>query len=120
MLLNISDGTAFETAGHHAACASIALDTRRYGTSSRGEIPARSDSERLKNTLFDSAWVASNHYPISKAYYDRKRAEGKRRNTAVIWLTHRCCNVICAMPRDGTHYQPPAPTPATESATLAA
>lgn len=120
ILLAIGDGTGFETAGHLAAYAGIAPVTRRSGTSIRGEYPARSGNKRLKNALFYSAWVASNHDPISKAYYDRKRAEGKRHNAAVICLARRRCNVIFAMLRDGTYYQPPTTTPTPEPTTLAA
>ena len=120
ILLNIGDGSAFETPGHLAAYAGIAPVTRRSGTSIRGEFPARSGNKRLKNALFYSAWVASNHDPISKAYYDRKRAEGKRHNAAVICLARRRCNVIFAMLRDGTYYQQPTTTPTPEPAALAA
>ena len=119
-LLNIGDGSAFETAGHLAAYAGIAPVTRRSGTPIRGEFPARSDNKHLKNALFYSAWVASNHDPISKAYYDRKRAEGKRHNAAVICLARRRCNVIVSMLRDGTYYQPPTTAPTPEPAALAA
>lgn len=50
---------------------------------STDQCPAQSGNKRLKNTLFYSAWVASNSNPLSKAYYDRKRAEGKHHNAAV-------------------------------------
>lgn len=120
ILLAIGDGSAFETAGHLAAYAGIAPVTRRSGTSIRGEFPARAGNKRLKNALFYSAWVASTCDPVSKAYYDRKRAEGKRHNAAVICLARRRCNVIYAMLRDGTHYQPPTTVPAPEPTALAA
>ena len=58
--------------------------------------------------------------PISKTYYDRKRAEGKRHNAAVICLARRRCNVIFAMLRNGTYYQPPTTNPSPESTALAA
>ncbi|MCO6659694.1 IS110 family transposase [Cutibacterium avidum] len=120
ILLAIGDGSAFQTPGHLAAYAGITPVTRRSGTSIRSEFPARSGNKRLKNALFYSAWVASNHDPISKAYYDHKRTEGKRHNAAVICLARRRCNVIFAMLRDGTYYQPPASAPTPEPAALAA
>lgn len=120
ILLAIGDGTAFETAGHLAAYAGIAPVTRRSGTSIRGEFPARAGNKRLKNALFYSAWIASHSDPISKTYYDRKRAEGKRHNAAVICLARRRCNVIFAMLRNGTYYQPPTTNPSPESTALAA
>ncbi|GAA2145718.1 hypothetical protein GCM10009825_38690 [Arthrobacter humicola] len=52
----------------------IAPVTRRSGTSIRGEFPARSGNKQLKNALFRSSWIASCHDPLSKAYYDGKRA----------------------------------------------
>lgn len=50
------------------------------------------------NALFYSAWVASHSDPVSKAYYDPKRAEDKRHNAAVICLAKRSCNVFFGMP----------------------
>ena len=43
------------------------------------------------------AAFASLRSPESKAFYDRKRAEGKRHNAAMICLARRRCNVILAM-----------------------
>jgi hypothetical protein len=78
----------------------------RSGTSIRGEFPARSGNKDLKNALFRSAWIASCHDPVSRAYYDRKRAEGKKHNAAVICLARRRCDVIRAMLKHGTFYEP--------------
>ena len=105
ILLTAGDFSSFPTPGHLAAYAGIASVTRRSGTSIRGEFPARSGNKQLKNALFRSAWVASCHDPTSKAYYDRKRAEGKKHNAAVICLARRRLNVMFAMVRDGTFYQ---------------
>jgi hypothetical protein len=77
ILLTIGDAGTFRTAGHLAAYAGIAPVTRRSGTSIRGEFPARSGNKQLKKALFRSAWIASCHDPASKAYYARKRAEGR-------------------------------------------
>ena len=44
--------------------------------------------------------------PTSRAYYDRKRAEHKTHNQAVLALARRRCDVLFAMLRDGTHYDP--------------
>ncbi|GII97155.1 hypothetical protein Ssi02_73860 [Sinosporangium siamense] len=43
--------------------------------------------------------------PENREYYDRKRAEGKRHNAALICLARRS-NVIYAMLRDRRPYQP--------------
>ena len=57
--------------------------------------------------MFLSAFVAL-HDPTSRAYYDRKRAEGKKRNAALICLARRRCDVLYAMLKNKTLYQPPA------------
>ena len=44
--------------------------------------------------------------PASKAFYDRKRAEGKRHNAALICLARRRCDVILAMFRTRQPYRP--------------
>ena len=45
----------------------------------------------------------------ARAFYDRKRAEGKRHNAAVICLARRRCDVILAMLRSRTPYQAEIP-----------
>src|SRR5699024_12085396 len=55
ILLTAGDFSSFATPGHLAAYAGIAPVTRRSGTSSRGEFPARSGNKQLKNALFRSA-----------------------------------------------------------------
>ena len=62
--------------------------------------------------LFHSAWVASCHDPLSKAYYDRKRAEGKRHNAAVMCLARRRLNVLFAMVKHGAFYETKTPAAA--------
>ncbi len=57
------------------------------------------------------AAFASLRDPASRAFYDRKRAEGKRHNAALICLARRRCDVILAMLRTGRHYQAARPAP---------
>ena len=111
ILLAIGDGTGFPSAAHLAAYAGIAPVTRRSGSSIRGEHPARGGNKQLKNALFHSAFVAAFCDPESAAYYKRKRAQGKRHNAAIICLARRRCDVLYAMLRDGTLYQPKHPQP---------
>ena len=47
--------------------------------------------------------------PESRAYYDRKRAEGKRHNAALICLARRKTDVLYAMVRDHRHFTPAYP-----------
>jgi transposase len=104
ILLEVGDGTAFPTAGHLAAYAGLAPVTRRSGSSIRGEHPPRGGNKQLKRALFLSAFAALSD-SSSRAYYDRKRAQGKRHNAALICLARRRVDVLFAMLRDGTHYE---------------
>lgn len=107
ILLDVGDGSAFRTAGHLAAYAGLAPVTRRSGTSIRGEFPARSGNKHLKRALFLSAFAALRADPVSRAYYDRKRAQGKKHNAALICLARRRCDVLHAMLKARSHYQRP-------------
>jgi transposase len=111
ILLEVGDASNFASSGHLAAYAGIAPVTRSSGTSIKGEHPARTGNRQLKRAFFLAAFAALSD-PVSRAYYDRKRAEGKKHNAALICLARRRCDVLYAMLRNGTHYRHPEPTPA--------
>jgi transposase len=110
ILAEIGDGSAFATGSKLAAYAGLAPVTRQSGSSLNGESRSRRGNHRLKNAMFLAAF-ASLRDPASKAFYDRKRAEGKRHNAALICLARRRCDVILAMLRTGQRYQPARPAP---------
>ncbi|UMP07069.1 IS110 family transposase [Amycolatopsis sp. EV170708-02-1] len=109
ILLEIGDASGFKSSGHLAAYAGIAPVTHRSGTSIKGEHPARTGNRRLKRAFFLAAFAALSD-PTSRTYYDRKRAEGKKHNAALICLARRRCDVLFAMLRSRTYYQHPEPT----------
>ncbi|MFV2028545.1 transposase, partial [Micromonospora sp. LOL_028] len=90
--------TSFPTPGHLAANAGLAPVTRRSGTSIRGEHPPKGGNKQLKRASFPSAFAAIAD-PLSRAYHDRKRAEGKKHNAALICLARRRVDVLHAMLR---------------------
>jgi len=98
-------GRDFASAGHLAAYAGLAPVTRRSGTSIRGERASRHGNRRLKRALYLSAFAALRD-PTSRAYYDRKRAERKSHQHALLALARRRCDVLHAMMRDGTMFNP--------------
>ncbi|GFJ77322.1 insertion element IS110 uncharacterized 43.6 kDa protein [Phytohabitans houttuyneae] len=111
ILLEVGDGSTFPTPGHLAAYAGLAPVTRRSGTSIRGEHPPKGGNKQLKRAFFLSAFAALAD-PASRTYYDRKRAEGKKHNAALICLARRRVDVLHAMLRTNTPYQPkPADEP---------
>ncbi|WP_116206789.1 IS110 family transposase [Amycolatopsis circi] len=115
ILLEIGDASGFKSSGHLAAYAGIAPVTHRSGTSIKGEHPARTGNRRLKRAFFLAAFAALSD-PTSRTYYDRKRAEGKKHNAALICLARRRCDVLFAMLRSRTYYQHPEPTIAPAAA----
>lgn len=103
ILAEIGDGSGFASGSKLAAYAGFAPVTRPSGTSIRGEHRSRRGNHRLKNAMFLAAFASLND-PDSRAFYDRKRAEGKRHNAALICLARRRCDVIHAMLRTGDHF----------------
>ena len=108
ILAEVGDGSAFASGSKLAAYAGLAPVTRQSGTSLNAGTRSRRGNHRLKNAMFLAAF-ASLRDPASKTFYDRKRAEGKRHNAALICLARRRCDVILAMLRTGHPYQPARP-----------
>jgi transposase len=107
LLTIIGDGSTFRSAAHLASYAGLAPVTRRSGSSIRGEHPNRRGHRSLKAALYLSAF-ASLKDPTNRAYYQRKRAEGKHHVAAVTCLARRRVDVLYAMLRNQTIYQPAA------------
>lgn len=112
ILAEIGDGSRFANGSQLASYAGLAPVTRQSGTSLKGQSKSRRGNHRLKNAMFLAAF-ASLRDPDSKAFYQRKRDEGKKHNAALICLARRRCDVIHAMLRDQQPYHTPAqhPTP---------
>ncbi|WP_349345338.1 IS110 family transposase [Streptomyces rapamycinicus] len=76
--------------------------------------PPRRYHRGLLRSMYLSAMVSITTCPASKAYYQRKRSEGKGHKQALLALARRRLNVLWAMIRDGQCYQgsPPVTTAA--------
>ena len=99
-------GRTFDSGAHLASYAGLTPVTRRSGSSIRGEYVSHAGNKRLKRAMFLSAFASLRSDPVSRAYYDRKIAQGKRHNQAVIALAHRRILTLHAMIRDGALYDP--------------
>ena len=106
ILIDVGDASSFPTAGHLAAYAGLAPVTRSSGSSIRGEHPSRRGNKQLKRAFYLAAF-ASLSQPESRAYYDKKRRQGKHHVAALVCLARRRIDVLFAMLRDGTFYEPP-------------
>ncbi len=105
-LAAVGDIGRFASADRLAAYAGLAPVSRDSGKTQGRLVSTRAGNHALKRVFFQAAF-ASLHEPRSRAYYDRKRAEGKRHNQAVLALARRKVDVLWAMLRDNTHYESP-------------
>ena len=66
----------------------------------------RGGNKTLKRVFYQSAFASlRGSAESSRAFYDRKRAEGKRHTQALIALARRRVNVVWAMLRDGATFE---------------
>ncbi|MBI4304713.1 MAG: IS110 family transposase [Chloroflexi bacterium] len=94
--VEIGDISHFSSPAQLAAYAGLGPTPRQSGTSIRGSVASRCGNHRLKNALFLAAFASLRH-PASRTYYDRKRAQGKKHNQAVLCLARRRVDVLHAM-----------------------
>ncbi|MCL2632317.1 MAG: transposase [Coriobacteriia bacterium] len=99
------DIDAFPSADHVASYAGLAPRTHQSGTSIKGESAARIGNRALKNALFLSAFASLRSDPHARWYYDKKRAEGKTHNAALIALARKRMKIMYAIVRDQKPYQ---------------
>ncbi|MFC9078359.1 IS110 family transposase [Streptomyces sp. NPDC057062] len=91
-------------------------DLSVFGTADRlagvaGLAPVPKDSGRISGNMRRPRryCVAARSCPVSKAFYERRRAEGKGHKQAIIALARRRLNVLWALIRDGRTFKLTAP-----------
>ncbi|MCQ8836620.1 IS110 family transposase [Streptomyces malaysiensis] len=94
------DMTAFGSPDRLAGVAGLAPVPRDSGKISGNLRRPRRYSRRLLRMFYLSAQVAAYSCPESKAFYQRKRSEGKSHKQAVLALARRRLNVLWALIRD--------------------
>lgn len=116
-LANIGgDLRAFESADRLASVAGVAPAPRDSGRISGNHHRPRRFNRRLLRTCYLAALSSLKNSPASRAFYDRKRSEGKSHKQALLALARRRINVLWAMLRDHTPYQEPAVIPMLKTA----
>ena len=70
-------------------------------------VMSKRGSPYLRKSLFQAALVASNSDPVLKAYYQKKRAEGKHHKTCIGAVARKLCNIIYAVLKNDKPYQVP-------------
>ena len=103
------DLTTFNTADRLAGIAGLAPVPRDSGRISGNLKRPRRYDRRLLRVFYLAANNSIKTCLESRTYYDRKRSQGKRHPQAVLCLARRRLNVLWAMQRDNTSYQPGLP-----------
>ncbi|MFG2260203.1 IS110 family RNA-guided transposase [Streptomyces mirabilis] len=106
------DMSVFGSSDRLAGVAGLAPVPKDSGRISGNMRRPRRYCRRLLRVFYMSAMVAARCCPVSKAFYERKVAEGKGHRQAVIALARRRLNVLWALIRDGRTFEitsPPSP-----------
>jgi transposase len=91
--------------GDSLAAAAGLVPIRRASGNTSFQRRAKRGNRVLKRLMYWSAFRSITFHRSSRAFYDRKRAEGKAHHQAVIALARRRANVLWAMLRDGQPYR---------------
>lgn len=114
-LAEIGDPHRFKTANHLAAYAGlIPVDWQSGRTKTIRRT--KTGNQRLKSPMYMAASVARRHDPVAKAHYEKKRAEGKGHNAAVLSVARKRCDIILAMLKTQVPYRRPQPGNVPEAA----
>jgi transposase len=100
------DMNAFASADHLAGYAGLAPVPRDSGRRTGNLHRPHRYNRQLNRVFYTSALVSITCNPESRAFYDRKRAEGKKHTQAVLALARRRVNVLWALLRDNRPYTP--------------
>lgn len=105
------DMDAFGSSGRLAGVAGLAPVPRDSGRISGNMRRPHRCHRRLLRVFCLSAQIAAQSSPISKAFYDRNRAEGKSHKQVILALARRRLDVLWALIRDHRTFttEPPHP-----------
>ena len=106
ILAEIGDISKYQDAGHLAAYAGVAPSKRQSGTTlNRGKKKVRCNRQ-LRNAFCESARISVNSDDWSSWYYQKKRSEGKNHRQATLALARHRTDIIYAMLKSGSLYEP--------------
>ncbi|MBE1609871.1 transposase [Actinopolymorpha pittospori] len=101
----VSNLGRFPSGDHLAAASGLAPAIQQSGKV-RYLRRATGGNRRLKRIFYQAAFCALTSDPASKAFYARKRKEGKTHQQAVIALARRRINVLHSMLHSHRAYDP--------------
>ena len=106
-LIYTQDFTAFDNGRQFACYAGVAPFEHTSGSSIRGRTRVSSlANKKMKALLSNCAAAAVQHDPQLKAYFQRKRGEGKKRLLVLNAIKAKLINRVFATVSRGTPYVP--------------
>jgi len=106
ILGEIGDISRFATPAKLVAYAGIDASIHQSGNyQSTNARMSKRGSPYLRTALFRAALVASTHDPVFKAYYQKKRSEGKHHLTCIGAVARKLCYTIHAVLKNNCPYK---------------
>lgn len=107
IVAEIGDVRRFKSAASIVKYAGLNSGVDESGRFSADGVPiAKHGSPYLRRSLWLAANRARQYDPKLKAFYDKKRREGKPHRVAVTAVARKLCHVVYAVMRDGEPYDP--------------
>ena len=107
IVAEIGDVRRFKGAASIVKYAGLNSGVEESGKFSAAGVPiTKHGSPYLRRSLWLAANRARQHDPKLRAFYDKKRREGKPHRVAVTAVARKLCHVVYAVMRDGEPYDP--------------
>ena len=110
IVAEIGDISRFRNAPALVSYAGLNSGVNQSGKFDSGGGPiTKHGSPYLRRALWLAAGRARQYDPSLRAFYERKRAEGKCHRVAVTAVARKLCHIVFAVMRDGVPYDPARP-----------
>lgn len=107
IVAEIGDVSRFRNAAALVSYAGLNSSVSQSGQFDSGGGPITKQGDPyLRRALWLAANRARQHDPSLRAFYEKKRGEGKRHRVAVTAVARKLCHIIYAVMRDGAPYNP--------------
>jgi transposase len=107
ILAEIGDVEKFSNPAKLVAFTGIDPSTNQSGQKvSRDEVISKRGSPYLRNAVYQAAFIASNHNPHLRDYYQRKKAEGKHHYVALAGVQRKLLYIIWSVLKEQRPYRP--------------
>lgn len=108
ILAEIGDINNFSTPSKLTAFAGIDPSENQSGNKkSTDEKISKRGSPYLRHAIYQAAFVASNNDPVMRAYYQKKRAEGKHHYVALAGVERKILGIVFHVLKEDRNYRPP-------------